>query len=284
MATTPKLQDALQALVNAIETALTAADAPGKGQVYIGWPTGTEETQKLGASDIEGSITVYPLHGQDATRYPADAVLLTAPVVNLVATVAGDTVTFSGESDVAYNIHGFIGGKTVDAYYQTTASESLANVATGVAASVNALAISGVHATPSGDAVTITGGQFSEVNVGGTGTIAIEQRRVRQMVQVTIWLNDFIARFEVADAIMMSIGTATNHFLTLSDGSQAFIEYQTDHMDDSSESSYSLAAHHIVYMVEYGILQPITAYEIEGVGVTQQINSAAETTEYFGST
>lgn len=282
VATLPKLQDALEALVNQIQAALV--NIPGRGQVYVGWPTGTEETQKLGQPDIEGSVTVWPLGGHDATRYLPDYEILAAPVVNLTATVSNNTVTFSGASDKAYNIHAFIGGRWVDAYYATGANESLANVAVGVAAAINALAISGVTATASGDGVSLAGAQFGSVNVGGSGTIVSEQRRTRQMVQVSIWVNDFPTRFQMADAIMTAIGTASNHFLTLTDGSQAYIEYQSDHMDDSSTSSYTVAVHHIVYMVEFGILQSATAYQIESIGTTEQINSLTNTTDYYGDT
>lgn len=281
MATLPKLQDALEALKNAIQAALATNNAPGRGTVYVGWPTGTEETQKLGQSDVEGSVTVWPLGGHDATRYMGDFELLTAPQDNLIATVAHNGVTFSGTSDKAYNVHAFVAGHQLDAYYQTTASESLANVASGVATAINNLAIVGVTATPSGNGFSITGAQMQAVNIGSSGTIVSEQRRIRQLVQVTVWLNDYVARWQIADIIMTNVGTAANHFLALSDNSQAFIEYQSDHMDDSSESSYSLAAHHIVYMVEYGVLQQLTAYEIESIGATQQINSGPKPTNYY---
>jgi hypothetical protein len=253
--------------------------------VYVGWPVGTEEVQKLGQPNTEGSITVYPIQGaKNATRYPGQYQVLTAPTVNLFAVVAHNTVTFSGVSDSVYNIHAFFGGKYVDARYQTSVSETLANVASGVASAINALAISGLTASASGAVVTLTGGQFQTVNIGsGNALLGIEEFRVERTIQVSVWINDAPTRWQIVEAIVNAIGNSNLHFLTLSDGSQAYIHYQSDYLDDSSESSYSLYAHHIWFGVEYGQINTSPAYQIESAGVTQTIDSTTPKTYYFGT-
>lgn len=286
MTVLPKLQDVQESLKTAIVAALAAANAPGLGQVYIGWPVGSEEVQKLGQPVPEGSITIFPIRSsQNATRYPWEPTILSAPVVNLIVTVAQNVATFSGVSDQAYNIHGFLSGKTVDAYFATTASQALSSVATAFAAAINALSVPGITASASGDAVTLAGGQFQVVNIGSFGTFAIEEFRIRRTLQVTVWINDVNTRWLVVDAILTAIGSSTNHFLTLTDGTVAYIRYMSDVMDDSSSSSYSLYAHHLWYEVEYGQVQTGEAYEIEGIAVTQEIdNRTPSTTYHFGQT
>ena len=282
-ATGPRLLAVCEALKTAIEAALVASSAPGKGQVYIGWPVATEEVQKLGQPTPEGSITIYPIgSAKNMTRYPNEGATLFPSNVNLFVTFSQNMATFYGTSDVAYNIHGFLGGQSVDAYCATTASQSLSSIAASFAAAINAYAIPGVIAIPVNASVTITGAQFSAINIGGSGTYAIEEIRIRRVIQVSTWLNDYTARWAVVDAIISNIGTASSHFLTLSDGTAAYIAYQTDRYDDTSQSSYSLLAHHIWFEVEYGQMLTGTAYQAESFGVTQQIQTSAPVTTYFG--
>jgi hypothetical protein len=278
----PKLQDVCATVVLAVEAALAAANAPGVGQVYIGWPTGPEESQKLGQPQPEGSVTVYPTKSaSNITQYPAEPTILTAAVNNLVATISKNLLTFSGVGDKPYNVHGFFGGRTVDAYYATTAAQTLASIATAYAAAINALGV-GLGASAAGATVTLSGGQFSAVNIGSSGTYAIEELRIKRTIAISVWINDAPTRWAVADAILSRLGTAENHFLTLSDGSQAYFSYLADYMDDSSESSYSLLVHHLWYDCEYGIIQTGSATQIEGIEVVQTIDQLATTTTYSG--
>ncbi|HEY6289310.1 MAG TPA: hypothetical protein VIW48_07675 [Nitrospiraceae bacterium] len=280
--TISKLQDVCNQIVAAVQAALASNNAPGTGQVYVAWPTGTEEVQKLGQPTPEGSITVYPIKGaENATRYPSEPAILTAPQNSLIAVMAANTVTFSGVCDQAYNIHGFIAGKNADAYYQTTANQTLAQVATAYAAVITALSI-GLTASATGVVATLSAGQFTVVNVGSTGKYAIEKLRIRRTIQISIWINDATTRWTIADIITTSLGTAGNHFLSLTDGTQAYISYLGDLMDDSSESSYSLYAHHIYYDVEYGQVASGLATQIEGFETTTQINQLQPVTAHFG--
>jgi hypothetical protein len=282
MSTKPRLRDVLDTVKNAVQAALAAANAPGAGQVYVGWPTSVEEVQKLGQPGAEGSVTVYPLKGaSNVTRYPGTPTIAVAPVHNLIAVAAGRTLTFSGVNDQAYNIHGFFYGKLVDAYYGTTAGQTLAQVATAYAAAITALNV-GITASASGAAVTLTGGQFTQVNIGSSGTIVTEEVRIRRTIQVSVWMNDDDTRWVLADIIMAALGGTDDHFLSLSDGSQCYVTYAGDVPDDSSEGAYSMFVHHIYFQVEYGQLSVATGYEIEGFEVTTQTNEGASETVQFG--
>jgi hypothetical protein len=279
----PKLQDVQEALKTAIVTALAAAGVPGTGQVYLGWPTGSEEVQKLGQPFPEGSITIYPIRSSaNATRYPWEPNLLTNPAKNLTAIVANNVVTFYGVIDISYNIHGFFMGKQVDAYYATTAGQTLISLATSYAQTINDKAIPGVTAVSNGASVILSGASFQVVNVGSNATFAIEEYRVRRTLQVSLWINDVPTRWAVMDAILSSIGSSSSHFLTLSDGTLAYIRYLSDYMDDTSESMYSMYAHHVWYEVEYGQVQYGTAYQVGSLEVSTELNANTLPTAYYG--
>lgn len=282
--TTPKLLDVMQKLKWAIESALSAASAPGAGQVYLGWPTGSEEVQKLGQPYDEGSITIFPIRSSsNVTRYSNQARSVSRNPVNLLRTVVKNVVTFSGTCDAVYNIHGFIAGRFVDAYYATTAGQSLTALATAYAQAVNNLAVPGVTASASGASVTLHGAQWQVVNIGGTGTFFIEQFRVQRILQVSLWINDPLVRETISEIILNAIGISGNHFLTLSDGTAAYIRYFCDNLDETSQSSYSMYLKQIWYSVEYGQNTAGTAYEVEGIGATLGINGVTPSQpSYFG--
>lgn len=282
MTAVPRLRDVCYTIRQAIETILVESDAPGTGRVYVGWPTSVEEVQKLGQPGAQGSVTIYPVKGaHNATRYPATPVAIVAPVNNLISTISANVVTFTGVGDKPYNIHGFFQGKLVDAYLGTTTGQTLAQIATAYAAAINALSV-GVTATATGAAVTITGAQWAKVNIGSSGTYAIEEMRIKRTIMVSVWINNIDARWAIVDAILANLGTADNHFLTLSDGSSAFILYSTDSMDDTSESSYSMFVHHIYFDVEYGQILTGQGYQVEGFETITTINNGAPKTAHFG--
>lgn len=282
----PKLQDVMESLKKEIVNALSQSNVPGTGQVYLGWPTGSEEVQKLGQNLPEGSITIYPIKfSQNATRYPWEPTVVSYPINNLKAFVFGNSVNFLGLNDVSYNIHGFVSGINLDFHYQTITGESLYVLAANYSKKINSYGVQGLFASSVGDMVTLSGAQFQVVNVVSSGSFAIEEFRVRRTLQVSLWINDIATRWLVIDALMTNIASNTNHFLALTDGSQAYIRFMADYMDDSSESSYSMYVHHIWYEVEYGQMLNANAYQIGGVEVTQEINGIAPGTTYtFGDT
>lgn len=284
-----RLQDVLDTVADAVEAALETANAPGTGQVFIGWPVGPEAVQIFGQPTPEGVISVWPLPGaSNETRYPQDFEQISPPVDNLLSSLStdGTNLTFtsqgiSGVADSVYNIYVFLRGQPVPAYYQTTLNEPLSAVASGVAAAVNGLNIPGVSATATGATTFITGSWFRQVNIGGSGLLFSEQSRIARIIRVSVWINDWSTRFSVADAIMQNLGTASTLWLQLSDKQPMFIRYHTDMLDDSSSSAYSVYVHHIDFEVEYPETTVVPGYQIAEVQATTQINSTPPVTTYI---
>lgn len=256
------LSDVLVALGQAVTSSINSAGITAPTQVYTGWPTAQELMPIINNGGY--AVSVHALDGsKNITKYPKDFQNYSAPPANLVATLSHNTITFSGVSDVSYNVYAMIYGQPyVAAYVQTSASQSLSSIATAVAGAINALALTGITASAAGAVVTLSGGQFSFCNVGTNGLIAREVTRINRWLQVSVWAPDPVLRFAIQNAIMAGIGYAIDLFLNLPDGSKMFCRYMTDKMEDEHQVSYALFVHHIIFDAEYGVIEIDPATQI----------------------
>ena len=265
------LSDVLATLGGAVASSINSAGITAPAQVFTGWPTAQELMPIINNGGYAVSVHSIP-SAKNNTKYPKDFQAYSTPPANLFATLSHNTITFSGVSDVQYNIYAMLYGQPyVAAYVQTTASQSLSSIATAVAGAINALGLTGITASAAGAVVTLSGGQFTFCNVGANGQIAREVTRINRWLQVSVWAPDPNLRFSIQNAIMAGIGYAIDLFLTLPDGSKMFLRYMTDKMDDEHQTSYALFVHHIIFDVEYGVLdvQPGTQIGEVQANVTQ---------------
>lgn len=279
---TPRLQDAMNTLSNAVSAAINNAGVTYPGITPdAGWPVVTELVKALSPGSNAYFVAVFPLGSpKNVTRYSAyDRSLQIAPTVTLTATVASSVITFGGTVAAGYNVHTFVGNPLHDVAYKTVAGDTLSSIATNVAAAINAASVSGVTATPSGATVTVTGGK-PICNVGGSGSISREVGRRCAMFQVSVYAVNPTVRYAAGDAIASGIGGSNSHHLALSDGSDMFVNYQTDRLIDKNQSSYSCFEWHFTFECEYSQVQTVTATQIEGVTVTDTLNTNTTATTY----
>ncbi len=304
----PAILDALETLKASIGAAITNANIPNKGQVFVGQPVGPEITKILSQNDAEYYIAIFPVprSSTNTTRYPKNFQQIAAAPNGLIATVSPiNVVTFTGTltptlaedvsggedavggEDVAisgvYNVYVFLAGYPgVAGYVQTTSGMTLAGLAAAMAVSINGLGLSGVNAAAVGAAMTVTGANVKYANVGSSGSIAREIARVHRFLEVSIFCSDPIVRLTVGDAIYLAIGDAISLFQTMSNGSQMFCRYSSDALDESSQNEYTLYVQHFVFEVEYGIVQVAPAWQIEAV--TETIANFPPATAILGGT
>lgn len=285
------LSAALAALRKAITDSINAAGITQKGQVIFGWPTAPQLVEILGQPDVEWQISIYPLRASNVTRYIGESAVVGRPIVNLTRTINGATITFAGSATPPVNVHSFLADLNEDVYIRTQPGQSPDDVADSVATAVNDLALPDVSASATGPAVTLDGATWEFCNIGGVGTVTTgEQLRTSRIVQVTVWTTgdtsdadiDNPMRLTLYDAITSRLGTVGQHFLTLPDGSSAYVAFAGDDFDDDSSSSYSLYAAHIRFEFEYAVFLQTPATQVGDIAVTQSINGQEAGTTYIG--
>ena len=261
------------------------------GQVITGWPTAPDLTAILAQSGDQYQVTVYDRGtAKNETRYrpvPVQVTALpppgTAAYVNVPSGSVEITVAAPSGTTAGINFWAFVGTPLHAALYQTKLYDKAPNIATGLAAAINALGAPGVVATPSGGTFLVTGSPQLRCNVAGFGSVlSNEVGRVDRSVQITVWANNPEIRWPLADAIISAVGTVDLPFLTLSDGTGMRVRYATDFMVDTSQSSYSLYEHHYVVTCEYGIVRDTVGYVVGEIETIDQVNDASPTTQVIG--
>lgn len=288
----------LEAVLGLLRTEITAALATDgisqRGQVLNGWPTAPQLVEILGQADDEWQVTLYPFPGKNVTCYIGEGGgTVTPPNVALKAFLdpTGTILTFFGTVPAPINVHSFLSFNNFDAYVAGAAGATPAQIATATAAYVNAQSLHGVTASAAGPAVKLTGDMWDVCNIGGTGTITTgETLRTSRLVQVSIWTTgglegtdpDGSLRLAMFDSISSQIGTRLNHFLTLPDGSSAYIMYEGDKFEDDSQSSYSLYVAKIYYELEYALFRSTSAVQVGDIVATTTINGQKSQTTSIG--
>ena len=303
--------DVLDAIVDAITTALnsqvssiwtqTRPNPAGLTpiRVYKGWPT-PEELD----TDIENTITnisvFWPGQGNVTTTFTTTTVVASEPTVSLTAnlssaqlqggnatTAASATITFSGSvtsgTITMFILNGTptsVNGSTLNPNaaaisYVPAANETLAQVATGVAAAINAnsTANTQVTASASGAVVTITAssvgtaGNAITVNfqIGGTGNLIQSFRQQRETFQIHIWAPSDDDRKFFANLVDMTFAQA--EFLEMATQDAGRILYKTMIQSDA-ESRHGIFRRVLVYTVDYPSTVLIPAVAVLDAAVT----------------
>jgi hypothetical protein len=270
MATIDQVLDAVQAAVYKLLVTQYGTNPPA--QIIIGWPYAPALSEILGEG--EAQISIFPLakSAQNRTsRHPRWYTVTQNPVtlIATITTVGGNLViTYTGTPQAGFNIHTFLDNPVYDAYYQTTAEDSLDTVAAAVADKITALDAPGVSASATGAAVTVSGTTKLKCNIGGTATMAQEVRRTMTPVQVSVWAPNAESRRAIGQ--MIENGLALDFpipFLQAADGAAIFIRMRGAPMwNDDSQRAYSLYQWHGVFECEYPTHQISTGTQVESVG------------------
>jgi hypothetical protein len=179
-------------------------------------------------------------------------------------------LTFAGAIPANYNVHVLVGVPEQDALVQVTPADTLATTATRVAAAVTAL---GITATASGSAVTIASPTII-CNIGGTAQMAREVARKSRMMKVTVWAPTPQIRDTVGDTIETYVGAkgTTTKFIPIADGTNLWAQCLGSVDQDDKQADYSMYERHIMYEIEYGMLQYQSATQIGSTSTTYSIN------------
>jgi hypothetical protein len=255
-----RVDDVLDAFADVFVSALNAAGITTPAQVGTGWPNYEDLTKILKAGEYQ--VTLYPEPAAAVPQFFPRLGIRTASNVQLVATVTGGTITFSGTATSGLNIHTFAGAPLKDTLYQTSNSDTTQTIATAVAVLLNGI---GVSASASLGTVSTSGAVRLLCNVGGSGTLAQVVLRTKQHIQAVFWTPTPEIRSACIGATDL-IGTVASNRFTLADGSLVTCRvvgaphYVDDHELDSS--MYRTDRH---YEIIYATVQTVPATQIGAV-------------------
>ena len=214
----------------------------GLVKIYRGWPNQTTLNGDLAAGTINVTIYPNPAHHQNTTRYidPPAAESLVLPA--LIASVSGQSVTFSGSADL-----GQLAGVVVDnsAFVHRTAMGDTPQLVAAILASyIRTHRI--VQVT--GASLTVPGAGSLIARVVADQLSLTETRRQVQGFRLSCWCPTPALRDQTAILIDQALSTQT--FLTLTDSSQARLREVDTLVFDQSQNA-NLYRRDLLVAVEY---------------------------------
>jgi hypothetical protein len=279
----PRLNDVLDtlnvAISEAVRVGIASAGITSSGQVVDGNAVATELGNIISKLQGNGLVALWPLNETDATRWsPEEGQQYAPPDPLLIRTIVANIITFAGVPPPAgstYNVHTLVNG--VDAYAQAVSTDTVDSIATKVATAVNALALPGVTASASAEAVTVAGAYKLSCNIGATGSLKRTVANIRHPILATVYAPDPKTRSVIGDAIRMAVGTSDTHWFTMSDGEQLYVEIgSASHLREKAQSSYSAFEYHLVFETEYAITPVI---QVSQVGAFENALDVAQNTQ-----
>lgn len=144
-----------------------------------GWPTESYIQSAVSANKV--LVAVHGVKGlsRDVTRFQRNWLELGVEVVTLTATIAGQSITFSGTPAVGQYVGVVSGG--LGYTYVVQASDTLDTIAAALAAAIPS-------ASASGAVLTLPAGMtLPEVSVGLSGSTSVEAGRQQQNFMVVVW-------------------------------------------------------------------------------------------------
>ena len=213
-------------------------------RVYRGWPLTASLNSDLAAGIV--NVTVFPSVRRDEVLDPYfDRSYATISPASLVASVAGQSVTFSGL--VASNQ---LVGLLVDGVpfsYMANDSDTNESVAANLTVQISAARI----ATVSGSTVTIPGVITISARVVTNATVSKGLRRQRREIQASCWCPSAALRDSVCQVADLAL--ASSPFIALTDETKAHVRYVSTHVYDQSQNAL-LYRRDLCYLCEYTII------------------------------
>lgn len=238
---------------------ITVNGSPVPVKVSRGWPVKTALAADLAANVANVSVFSQPGSERNVSRFPRQWKTLSNPAPSIVATVSGQTVTFSGAISTPQNIAVIASGEAF--LYAVQPDDTLSTIASGLAALIN----SAMSATSSGAVLTVPSAIDLSAAVGGQGTVVRDLRRQERLMQITVWCNTYPQRDAVAafvDGKFAGQGQdAPFEFFDLPDGFTARFLYVRTLPIDRDELSGAFRRD-LIYSIEYSTTETQTATQI----------------------
>lgn len=224
--------------------------------VYAGWPQSAQlDTDMAGFTNGQGGrihVTVFSTATEkNTTRYPRTYAVQTPAATTLTLTTSGQQVTVGGTVSTPQNVGLIVNGQPY--LYAVAANDTLASIASALAAQVSG-------ATSSGAVITLPAtARLTAARVGGVGTLAAQTKQQQRTMQITVWADTPGHRSATAAAIDSALSALD--FLTLADGSMGRLTYVASRIDDMVQKA-NLYRRDLLYAVEYATLATASATDV----------------------
>lgn len=250
-------------VANALRDAISVALYPnGVGQasavgfpvqIYQGWPSPDKLDADLKAGTAHVSVWPTPSETPTVDHFPEWQVLSTTPAT-LTATVGANTVTIGGTVSAPQTMAVIADGKAFA--YPVQAGDTLATIATALAAGLNA---AGITASAAGAVVTLPAAKHIVARAGGQGISIRELRRQSRVFQISCWTWAFDKRDMLAMAVDAAL--SANWRLALADGTYGNSTYKGSSQHDEAQKQL-VYRRDVLYSVEYATTQTRTDAQV----------------------
>lgn len=261
MADLSDVQDALASMIGAAiypngPAQPSAVGVPAK--IYPGWPTPADLNPDLAAGICH--VSIFPTQAEQrkpvtSSEWQQQA----APTQTLAIGQLGQVLTITGTVSTPQNVMLRVSG--VDYAYAVQAGDTLASIASALAARVPG-------ATASGAQVTIpTSGRIQAARVGASGVLVREIGRQERVFRISVWSDTPANRNALAGLIDASLRAVSS--LLMPDQFRARLAYVRTAVIDAAQNE-GVYRRDLDYAVEYSTTQTTTATQI----TQEQLNTA----------
>lgn len=244
MADLSQVEDRLVTLItSAIYPNGTDADSIlGTGcRIYRGWPASAALNADLQSGLVNVTVAPDTDQGRATTRYRLDWVGSQSPAT-LAATVAGDSVMFSGTATARHAVGLLIDGRPFA--YPVRDTDDPGVVAASLAAMIRTVRVAHLNGTM----ITVPGATTLIARIVTSGTSFREARRQERDLRVICWCPSPSTRDATATAIDQTL--VRHDFLDLADESHARLQYRGTAVYDQAQNAL-LYRRDLIYTTEY---------------------------------
>lgn len=266
-------------VATAIQSTIAAALYPnGTGQastlafpiqIYQGWPQPEKLDSDLKAGTAHVSIWPTPNERPALDHFP-DWQVMSVVAATLTATLGTNTVTIGGTVATPQTVAVMADNKAFA--YAVQAGDTLASIATAVAAGMTA---AGITASAVGAVITMASAKHISARVGGQGTSFRELRRQERVFQVSCWAWAPDKRDVLAAAVDIAMGS--NWRILLADGIYGNMLYRGSSQHDEGQKQL-VYRRDILYSVEFATIQTRTDAQVLIETMNTQVASVIATT------
>ena len=213
--------------------------------VMPGWPSTDEIDAGMAAGNV--FISIYPRpEERNTTRFRQQWQTVSVSAPTLTAAISGNQITIGGTVSSPQTVVAILNSSPVSsgaAYaYAVQPTDTLATIASGLAALIP-------NASASGDTVTVGGSLFSlTAQISTPGVMAQEIGRQQRLVQITVWAPTQPLRDSTAAALDVALRLAQR--LVMPDGFWAALMYKGTPMTDML-TKQAIFRRDVLYEVEY---------------------------------
>jgi hypothetical protein len=224
-------------------------------------------------------IAFWPLTERNANVFFPTWSVVSPPAVPLHVTLENfdASIVLNGSVNVGLMVMLVIGtvGNGTTASFTTTDDDTLETVAETISQKLIAAgAISEVVGTIATTDIP------TSVRISAPVRRQREVQRIMQNMQISVWSGERELSRWIGDCMRNTLGTITNEFIPIGDGTFAWCKQVSHRLKDDDELD-SLWVYHLIMSVEYPIMEIQTAYPILASRVSLKANHVPQETTYL---